>query len=612
MIVVGVIVSGLILGCLAGFNSLGLVLLYRTTRLVNLAQPAMGLVGGVLAGILITWGHWSFWLAAPIGLICGAILGLVTERTVVRRMLQAPRSVLLIATIGLAAIFGGIQTALPFIFTGRTLPTYSINLGISRDIGVEHIAGPHVIALALFPVCVALMMWFTSKSRVGLQALALGQNQERAWSLGVRSGLVRSIVWTIAGLLATISGILSIPIQGFNLAGGLGPTVLLLALAPAVLAGFRSVLNAALAALAVGVGFQLVHFYVSRSSISELVFAAALLCALGLQRRVIARGESEVDATSIGGSVRPLPWKIREAPSFIAAEFWFASFVIVAAVAIPMLVSPAHRVLFAASASLAIGALSVAVMWIFAGEIGLGNWGLAGFGAAVAAFVPGHWLLRAAVASIVMAGFGALLGVVARRRSNLSFAVVGLAIAATAPVMLDFIGSRRNQAPIELVGVAAAIVAIIAVVGITVLRGSLTGCRMIAARDEPLRASELGANVVRARMIAFAISGALAGFAGALYFAVVGVAPGAFDPSRSLDILAMAIIGGMASPSGAIFGAIVVQIVRFGLPEPWPSLTTGIGVLIVLLVRPSGLSAVVSSIRDVVARRTSADQGAAA
>src|SRR5687768_14129165 len=124
----GILASGLVYGSLAGLNSLGLVLLWRTTRLVNLAQPAMGMVGGVLTGLLVAAAGWSFWWAVPVGLLVGALLGLAADRVVLVRLQDAPRAVLLVATIGLAKVFGAIQTGLPFALGGHR-PSYTVDIG---------------------------------------------------------------------------------------------------------------------------------------------------------------------------------------------------------------------------------------------------------------------------------------------------------------------------------------------------------------------------------------------------------------------------------------------------------------------------------------------------
>jgi ABC-type branched-subunit amino acid transport system permease subunit len=598
----GVIVLGLVLGSLAALDALGIVLLWRTTRLINLAQPAIGLVGGVLTGLLVVEAHWSFWWAAPAGILVGALLGLGTDRLVLRRMKEAPRAVMLVATVGLAALFSAIQSGLPFIFGGRALPTYTIDLGVSVDIFPYRLLGPHILALAALPLTLGGLAFFLYRTRFGLAALALGQDSERARSLGVPASVVRSVVWTIAGVVATIGGILSIPVLGFNLGGGFGPVVLLLALAPAMFAGLRSLAGTAAAALALGVAYQIALYKSSSSGVGDLFLAGAVLASVAVQRRRLGRAEAATRASSweAAATPRPLPWAVTGTRRFRVATAVFLAFALAAAAATPLFLTPAKQILYATSGCLALAALSVGVAWMFSGEVVLGQWGLAGLGAAVAAVTPGPWAARVVVAAIAIGVLSGALGLAARRQASLSFAVLGLAVAAAAPVALLNLG--RNAVPTSPGGVGAsvAVIAVLAAAAVSRLRGTITGARMIAARDDPQRAPWLGAVPLRARVLALTMSGALAGIAGAMYLAAVpaGIAPGSFDPIRSLDVLSMAVVGGLGSPVGALVGAGIVQAGRLTLPGPWAALASGTGVLLVVIFRPAGLSGIFTTLRD--------------
>jgi branched-chain amino acid transport system permease protein len=80
------------------------------------------------------------------------------------------------------------------------------------------------------------------------------------------------------------------------------------------------------------------------------------------------------------------------------------------------------------------------------------------------------------------------------------------------------------------------------------------------------------------------------------------LAPGVFDPGRSLDLLMMAVIGGLGSPVGAILGVGIVQTAYHLLPDSWKLLATGSGVLLVVMFRPGGLSGLPVWIRDAAIR----------
>lgn len=611
MLPAGIVALGLVHGSLAGLNGLGLVLLWRTTRVVNLAQPSLGLVGGVLTGMLVASAGWSFWWAAPVGLATGAVLGLGAERIVLRRLADAPRAVLLVATVGLAQVFGALGAGLPLAF-GGPLPSYTIHLGFDVDLFPVRLLGPHLLALAALPVTAVAVHLFLHRSRLGLAASALGQNAERARALGVPAGAVRALVWAVAGAIGSVSGVLAIPVLGYGLGTGIAPAVLLLALAPAVLAGLRSIGGTVAASLAIGVAYQAGLWWSPRAGVADLLLAGVVLAAVAVRRGRVGRADVAARASSwdAAATPRPLPWTVTRRRSVRAAMGAGTAAAAAAAALVPAVLSPGDDVLYATSAALALGALAVAVAWMFAGEIALGHWGLAGLGAAVAAVVPGPWaagtVLAAATIGTVSAVYAYTSFVLAgRRRTPLAYAVAGLAIAVAAPVVVLTVGRHAVPAEPGPVGAAAAALAVLAAAGVTLLRRSRAGARMIAVRDDPDRARWLGAAPARAFVAALGTSGALAGAAGALYIAATpaGVAPGAFDAARSLDVLAMAVVGGLGSPAGALLGAGALQASRLTLPGVWASLTSGAGVLLVVLFLPAGLGRALTTVRDAVLLR---------
>ena len=252
---VGFVALGLVQGALAGLNATGFVLLWRTTRVVNLAQPSMGLVGGVLTGMLVSSAGWSFWWAAPLGIALSAAIAFAAERLVLARLADLPRAVPMVATIGLAQLFTALQSGIPFAFGGR-LPSYDVRIGVEWFLFPVLLKGGHLLALLALPIAVVGVHRFVHRSRRGRRRACRRPGPSAAQALGVDTGFVRSVAWTVAGTLSGVAGVLSIPVLGFSLGDGVAPTVLLLALAPAVLAGLRNLGGALAASLAVGVAYQ--------------------------------------------------------------------------------------------------------------------------------------------------------------------------------------------------------------------------------------------------------------------------------------------------------------------------------------------------------------------
>jgi hypothetical protein len=125
----------------------------------------------------------------------------------------------------------------------------------------------------------------------------------------------------------------------------------------------------------------------------------------------------------------------------------------------------------------------------------------------------------------------------------------------------------------------------------------------MAVRDNPRSAQSYGISATRTRLAAFAISGFFAAVAGGLFAHVQGVVdPNQFSPSQSLQIFAMTVIGGLTSVGGALVGALYVLGFQYFLPD-YSLLASGMGMLLLLLFFPGGLSELGINLRDAFLRR---------
>ena len=140
------------------------------------------------------------------------------------------------------------------------------------------------------------------------------------------------------------------------------------------------------------------------------------------------------------------------------------------------------------------------------------------------------------------------------------------------------------------------------------LRQSRTGRDLIATRDNEPAARAAAVNTTRHKLLAFAISGGIAGFAGSL-FAVQqqGVNSGSFTADINITMFSMVVIGGLGSMPGVILGAVVVWGAQYYLPAGYAQLVNGLGILLLLLFLPEGIGGLLNRGRDrllrVVARR---------
>ncbi|HET7720599.1 MAG TPA: hypothetical protein VFK43_11570, partial [Acidimicrobiales bacterium] len=105
----GIVLLGVVLGSLTGLSAIGLVLVYRASRIVNFSQASLGSAAGVLAILVFTSWGWNYFLCLALGAAVAAATGALVERVVIRRFFWAPRLILTLATIGLAQLLGGIE-----------------------------------------------------------------------------------------------------------------------------------------------------------------------------------------------------------------------------------------------------------------------------------------------------------------------------------------------------------------------------------------------------------------------------------------------------------------------------------------------------------------------
>jgi len=265
----GIVVLGAALGSLTGLTAIGLVLVYRASRIVNFAQAALG--------------------AAAVDLL------------VVRRFFWAPRLILTLATIGLAQILGGIELVIPTWF-GRPLVTNSFATPLSASFTISPVrfTGNHVVIFVIVPVVVLALGWFLHATAAGTGIRAASENAERAMTLGIPVRRLSTIVWAIAGLLSALAVMLTAPIQPLPPTVLAGPALLLPALAAAVVAGMASLPRAFAAGVGIGVLQQATFWNTSRSSLTDVALLVVILGALLLQRHRLSRADDGALSSWVG------------------------------------------------------------------------------------------------------------------------------------------------------------------------------------------------------------------------------------------------------------------------------------------------------------------------
>lgn len=330
------------------------------------------------------------------------------------------------------------------------------------------------------------------------------------------------------------------------------------------------------------------------------------------------------------------------------AKRWWTGFVLVVAVAAPFLVAADLTYLLTLAVIYAVGGIGLNLLTGYAGQVSLGHaffLGLGAYTAAVLGGAPGGstWGLQLDLAIVLPAAaiipgvIGLIVAPLATRVRGLYLAVltlgllilgeqlfkiltpvtggqgVGRGVAQRTLFGVDLtatyaIGPLLISPPVSLYLLALVLLVVLGVAARNLVRGR-HGRAFAAVRDRDIAAEVMGVNLLRTKTLAFALSSAYAGVAGALYSILIGrIAPEQWNLFLSIDFLAVIVIGGIATISGTIIGACFVVLTPRLLEElthviPWITVSSGgvlnvfqlqtivFGVLIILFItlEPRGL-----------------------
>jgi ABC-type branched-subunit amino acid transport system ATPase component/branched-subunit amino acid ABC-type transport system permease component len=625
----GILLYGVVTGSTYSLIAIGLILVYRANRIINFALAEIGVFGAVLFENLIRASGWPWAAALVFGVATAGAAGLVLELGLARRFFNSSRLVLSVATIGMAQLLAFGEYAVAQAFSSRPA-----SAGLRTPLSDLHFRvtgvvfdGNAVLLVAALPLVAVALGAFLRRTDLGVATRASAENTERASLLGIPVRRLATLAWVLAALLAGLATVLRSPVVGIVSGSTLqGPTLLLRALTVAVLARFEDIRVAIVAGLAVGAIEQGLYYAYGGSTVSDVVFVAFIIVALLLQRRRRERSD-DAQATSWEAidNVRPLAAWQRRLPAVRWGQLAVWAAVAAVAVAVPAVLTPSRVFLASDVLVYAMVAVSLVVVTGWSGHISLGQFGLVAIGAAVAARLSAdvHWdfLLALILGGCAGAVVSMVLGAAAFRIKGFLFAVTSLGFAvAVGSFFLNarffpyLLPTHRPERPVlfgrfDLNGELAYFyfslaVLVLLILAVVVLRRTRTGRVLIAMRDNDRAARSFGIGRVTSQLMGFAVSGFVAGVAGGVLAAHDhAVSASAFAPAASIAVFSMAVIGGIGSLLGAVLGVLVVRGATLSLTAQWAQLTTGLGLLLVLLVLPGGLGRAVLSARDALIRR---------
>lgn len=260
--------GGLVLGMVYAAFALALVLIWRSTRIVNFAQASMAMITTFVALALIDAGY-SYWLGFTAALLSGLVLGAVVERVIVRPVEGKAEINAVILTLGLFIVFN----ALAAVIFGNGVRSFPAPFGVRGiEVGDTTIAitGFGIFTILAVLAVMGLLVLLFRFTDLGLRMRASAFNQEVARLLGVRVGSMLTLGWALASLVGSLSGLL---IGGGSLVSpDFMDSVVVFGFVAAVLGGLDSPLGAVVGGLLLGLSLSFVSGYLS----SQLVALAAL------------------------------------------------------------------------------------------------------------------------------------------------------------------------------------------------------------------------------------------------------------------------------------------------------------------------------------------------
>jgi branched-chain amino acid transport system permease protein len=247
------VLRGLGTGSVYALLALGFVIIYKATRVISFAQPALMLAGVVLVTYLVE--VMGFWAAVPVAAVLTGLLALGVERAAVRPMVGRPAFAVAIITLGVDVAIRVVVN----VFIGLDVRHVGDPWGLRTiSLGGVHMQQRHLAALVATGALVGALFAFFRYSRMGLAMRAAAYDQEAALAQGVSVGAVFALSWALAGGLAAVGGTFAAAGGSVDAASWL---IALTALPVIIFGGLDSLPGAVVGGLAVGVLQELAANY---------------------------------------------------------------------------------------------------------------------------------------------------------------------------------------------------------------------------------------------------------------------------------------------------------------------------------------------------------------
>ncbi len=594
---------GLSIGGPYGLLSGGVIVIYRGSGVLNIAQGAFAFMGATVYYELRTSYGWPTVPSIMAAIASGMLLGAATQQLVMRPMRRSSPLTRVIATLGIMVFLESFidwRIQDHFYLVPSFLPAHPIKVADGVVVGSDR-----MIILGLSLALTLVLGFVYSRTRFGLVTSAVATNEQASSALGHSPNLIATLNWTIGGGLGATAGVLLAPIIG------VAPNSITLfivpALAAALLGRFSSFGLMMAAALALGVAqSEFTRYAPSTPGLGYAVAFALTLLVLAIRgENLPGRGAAAISLPAVGrGGFR---WKI-VLPLVVVAALVSHTF------------SPTWQTAFSLSCIGVILALSVVVITGFAGQLSLCQFTLGGMAAWVSGQLAIHiglpFSLALVVGPLAMIPVGILVGLPALRTRGISLAVTTLGLAVVADAMIfnnskltgglggTFVGEIKflgwSVYPVThewRYGLITLLCALLCGYVVATVRDSPTGRRLLAVRSNERAAASLGISVPTVKLYAFTVSAVIAGVGGVLFaYIEPNINYAAFSPLASILLVLFVVLAGIGFASGSLVagliytGGVVTQVAidLFASTQIYEAIASGL-LVVNLVLSPDGL-----------------------
>jgi len=569
----------------------GLSIIFGVTRIVNFAHGAFYMLGAYVAFSLTERlsGTLGFWAGIVLAAVIVALIGVLVEMLLLRRIYRSPELFQLLATFGLTLMVEDLAVLIwgPDDLLGRRAP----GLRGAFDFFGQAIPTYDVLLMVLGPVVLGALWLLFHRTRWGVLVRAATQDRDMVAALGVNQKWLFTSVFALGVFLAALGGALQIPRDAVNHTMDL--RIIVDVFVVVVIGGLGSITGAFVAAVLVS---ELNAFGILIFPKISIILVFLVMAAVLIVRPWGLFGKPEAAARQTPG-LAVQPWR----PLSTQARLAFIG-VLVLAAALPLLGSNYALIVGAEIAIFVIFAVSLHFMMSVGGMASFGHaayFGLGAYGVAFLAKLAGLPMIACLLLGPLLGLFGAIIfGWFSVQLSGVYFAMLTLAFAqivwSIAFQWVDVTGGDNGILgvwPAALVATPARFywlsltITALSVVVLRVLVFSPFGYALRATRDSGLRSEAVGINSKRIQWTAFVIAGTFAALAGALFAYLKGsVFPDNAGIALSVDSLVMVLLGGVETVSGAVVGAIVYKALSIWLVSYTELSKLVMGGVIVLLV----------------------------